>query len=52
MQNIDDLRLPEMLAASVLVAGIIGFGLLPSPLIDLSASTLNHINIAHSKRLL
>ncbi|MDO9212262.1 MAG: NADH-quinone oxidoreductase subunit M [Methylococcales bacterium] len=52
MQNIDDLRLPEILAASVLVISIIGFGLLPAPLIDLSASTLKHINILQSKRFL
>jgi len=52
MQNIDDLRAPEMLAASVLVISIVGFGLLPAPLIDLSASTLKHINILQSKRFL
>ncbi|MFI3190005.1 oxidoreductase [Crenothrix sp. D3] len=52
MQNIEDLKLPEMLAASVLVVSIVGFGLIPAPLIDLSASTLKHINIMHSKRLL
>jgi NADH-quinone oxidoreductase subunit M len=52
MQNIDDLRVPEMLAASVLVISIVGFGLLPAPLIDLSASTLKHINILQSKRFL
>ncbi|MSP27855.1 MAG: NADH-quinone oxidoreductase subunit M [Methylococcales bacterium] len=52
MQNIADLKLPEMLAASVLVASIVGLGLIPAPLIDLSASTLKHINIMHSKRLL
>jgi NADH-quinone oxidoreductase subunit M len=52
MQNIEDLKLPEMLAASVLVVSIVGFGLIPAPLIDLSTSTLKHINIMHSKRLL
>jgi NADH-quinone oxidoreductase subunit M len=52
MQNIEDLRVPEILAASVLVISIIGFGLLPAPLIDLSASTLKHINILQSKRFL
>lgn len=52
MQNIEDLKLPEMLAASVLVVSIVGFGLIPAPLIDLSSSTLKHINIMHSKRLL
>jgi NADH-quinone oxidoreductase subunit M len=52
MQKIEDLRVPEMLAASVLVSGILWFGLMPQPLIDLSASTIKHIDISHSKRFL
>lgn len=52
MQHIEDLRLPEMLAASVLVASIVLFGLMPTLLIDLSASTLKHIQLSHSKRFL
>ena len=52
MQKIEDLRVPEMLAASVLVSGIVWFGLMPQPLIDLSASTIRHIDISHSKRFL
>jgi NADH-quinone oxidoreductase subunit M len=50
MQTIEDLRVPEMLATSVLVSGIVWFGLMPQPLIDLSASTIRHIDISHSKR--
>ncbi len=42
MQNIEDLRWSEMLAASVLVLGIMSFGLMPEPLLALSASTLQH----------
>jgi NADH-quinone oxidoreductase subunit M len=52
MQHIDDLRLPEILTASVLVVSIVVFGLAPTPLINLSASTLKHIHISNSKRLL
>lgn len=50
MQTIEDLRLSEMLAASVLVLGILWFGLLPESLIELSASTIRHIDISHSNR--
>jgi NADH-quinone oxidoreductase subunit M len=52
MQAIDDLRLPEMLAASVLVVSIILLGLAPTPLLDLSASTLKQIHTSYSKRFL
>jgi NADH-quinone oxidoreductase subunit M len=52
MQAIDDLRLPEMLAASVLVVSIILLGLAPTPLLDLSASTLKQIHSSYSKRFL
>ncbi|MCX7066311.1 MAG: NADH-quinone oxidoreductase subunit M [Methylococcales bacterium] len=52
MQSIEDLRLPEMLAVSLLVGSIVLFGLAPTPLIDLSASTLKQINTAYSKRFL
>lgn len=52
MQSIEDLRVSEMLAASILMCGILWFGLMPQPLIDLSASTIKHIEISHSKRFL
>jgi NADH-quinone oxidoreductase subunit M len=52
IRPIDDLKVHEMFAASLLVISIIGFGLIPTPLLDLSASTLKHINILHSKRIL
>jgi NADH-quinone oxidoreductase subunit M len=42
MQQLKDLTTPEFLAAGVLVAGIVVFGLLPAPLIDLSAATIAH----------
>jgi NADH-quinone oxidoreductase subunit M len=52
MQRIEDLKIREMLAASLLVVSIVGFGLLPAPLIDLSTSTLKHINISIKQRFL
>jgi NADH-quinone oxidoreductase subunit M len=52
MQRIEDLTTREMLAASLLVVSIVGFGLLPTPLIDLSTSTLKHINISIKQRFL
>lgn len=52
MQTIQDLRPAEMLAASVLVLGILWFGLMPESLIDLSASTLKYFNTSYSKRFL
>ncbi len=52
MQRIEDLKIREMLAASLLVVSIVGFGLLPTPLIDLSTSTLKHINISIKQRFL
>jgi NADH-quinone oxidoreductase subunit M len=44
MQQLEDLRKPELLAAGILVAGIVLFGLMPSPLIELSQSTLADMN--------
>ena len=52
MQHIEDLKPREMLAASLLVVSIVGFGLLPAPLIDLSTRTLKHINISIKQRFL
>jgi NADH-quinone oxidoreductase subunit M len=40
LQHIADLRPYEMLAAGILVSGILLFGLFPAPLIELSTSTL------------
>ncbi len=50
MQQLEDLRTPELCAASVLVAGILLFGLWPSPLIELSTATIRHMHtlIGHS----
>jgi len=52
MQQIADLKTPEILAAGLLVAGIVLFGLLPAPLIELSAATLAQMNKQISQRLL
>ena len=52
MQQITDLKTPELLAAGLLVAGIVLFGLLPAPLIELSAATITQINQQISQRLL
>lgn len=51
MREIEDLRTPELLAASILVAGIVLFGLWPAPLIDLSAATMNEVNNVISQRI-
>lgn len=51
MRDIQDLRIPELLASSVLVMGIVLFGLWPSPLIDLSSSTMNVMNDIISQRI-
>lgn len=44
LQHIADLRPYEMLAAGILVSGILLFGLLPAPLIELSASTIAQLH--------
>ena len=52
MQHIEDLRTSELLAAGILVAGIMLFGLFPAPLIDLSAATVTQMNSLIGQRLL
>ena len=52
MQHIADLKTSEILAAGVLVTAIILFGLLPAPLIELSAATIAQMNNQISQRLL
>jgi NADH-quinone oxidoreductase subunit M len=44
LQHIADLRAYEMLAAGILVSGIVLFGLLPAPLIELSAATITQLH--------
>lgn len=44
MRDIEDLKLYELVAAGVLVAAIVLFGLWPAPLIDLSMATVNIMN--------
>ncbi|MGR8931167.1 MAG: complex I subunit 4 family protein [Gammaproteobacteria bacterium] len=43
MQHIPDLKPMEWLAAGTLVTGIVLFGLMPRPLIDLSNATVSHM---------
>ncbi|MGZ8173818.1 MULTISPECIES: complex I subunit 4 family protein [Methylobacter] len=52
MRQIEDLRAPELLAAGILVTGIVFFGLLPAPLLDLSAATISQMNSLISQRIL
>ena len=44
MQDIRDLTFPEGLTAGLLAAGLIGLGLMPQPLIDLSSATITHLH--------
>jgi NADH-quinone oxidoreductase subunit M len=43
MQQVDDLTMPEMFTAGILVGGIIMLGIMPQPLIDLSEATISHL---------
>ena len=44
MQHIPDLKIQELLAAGLLVIGIVGFGIVPAPLIELSAASIAQFN--------
>ena len=50
--NLMDLNRREQAAAGILVIGIIGFGLIPNPVIELSAATINNMITQISQRLL
>ena len=50
--NLMDLNRREQAAAGILVIGIIGFGLIPSPIIELSAATISNMITQISQRLL
>lgn len=52
MQHLDDLRASELLAAGILVGGIVLFGLFPTPLIELSQATLGDMNRLIKLRIL
>ncbi|MGZ5600029.1 MAG: complex I subunit 4 family protein [Methylobacter sp.] len=52
MQQLKDLNAPELLAAGILVSGIVLFGLSPGPLLDLSAATIGQMNGVISQRIL
>jgi len=51
MQSIADLRPLEMMASGILVAGIVLFGLLPGPLIELSTATVARMLSVIGERL-
>jgi NADH-quinone oxidoreductase subunit M len=51
MQQIQDLRTPEILAAGLLVAGIVLFGLLPALLTDLSSATIAEMSGLINQRI-
>lgn len=51
MQQIQDLRTPEMLAAGLLVACIVLFGLLPALLTDLSSATISQMSSLINQRI-
>lgn len=51
MQSIADLKPVEMMASGLLVAGIVLFGLLPAPLIELSTATVGRMMAVIGERL-
>ncbi|MDD1621706.1 MAG: NADH-quinone oxidoreductase subunit M [Methylococcaceae bacterium] len=51
MQHIADLRPVELLASGVLVGGIVMFGFLPGPLIELSTATVGRMFVLIGERL-
>ncbi|MGZ4998948.1 MAG: complex I subunit 4 family protein [Methylomonas sp.] len=52
MQQIADLGPLELMASGVLVGGIVLFGLLPAPLIELSTATIGRMLVVIGERLL
>jgi NADH-quinone oxidoreductase subunit M len=52
MQHLKDLNTPELLAAGILVTGIVLFGLSPTAIIDLSTATTSQMNSIISQRIL
>lgn len=51
MREVPDLRAPEFVAATILVVGIVIFGVWPAALVDLSVATLQVFNDAISQRI-
>lgn len=51
MQQIADLKPVELMASGILVGGIVLFGLLPAPLIELSAATVERMLAVIGERL-
>jgi NADH-quinone oxidoreductase subunit M len=49
LQDIQDLHAFELYAAGILVAGILGFGFAPAPLITLSEATITHLHSSISR---
>jgi NADH-quinone oxidoreductase subunit M len=52
MQQLEDLKASELLASGILVMSIVLFGLVPAPLIALSAATLGQMQYVISQRIL
>jgi NADH-quinone oxidoreductase subunit M len=52
MQQIQDLRPTELLAAGILAAAIVFFGILPASLVDLSAATVTQFDSLIKQRVL
>lgn len=52
MRDVADLTPPELAASAVLVGGIVVFGLLPAPLIELSAASVGRMLAVIGERLL
>lgn len=51
MREVPDLKVPEFIAASILVAGIVIFGLWPASLVELSAATIQEFNDTISQQI-
>ena len=51
MQRISDLKPVELMASGILVIGIVWFGLLPAPLIELSTATVGRMMTVIGERL-
>ncbi|QPK62219.1 NADH-quinone oxidoreductase subunit M [Methylomonas sp. LL1] len=51
MQRISDLKPVELMASGILVIGIVWFGLLPAPLIELSTATVGRMMAVIGERL-
>ncbi len=51
MQGLEDLRSSELLATGILVSSIVLLGLFPTPLLELSSSTINQMSTVINQRI-